>query len=130
VTEAYCIDYTQLAIGAPEDPVEQAPWLRYQMRLYAMLCLNYPDEELEKMWQLGIVMWPHLCENFPDETPEVLAEMGEACTDWVWFWSPQEAVCWENPERGEVGHREEEDRELLEYPCNCLYCRGETDAPL
>jgi hypothetical protein len=91
----------------------------------------YSSQDALDQWDAACEeLWPHRCENFPDETPEVLAEMGEACTDWVWFWSPQEAVCWENPERGEVGHREEEDRELLEYPCNCLYCRGITDEPL
>ena len=34
-----------------------------------------------------------------------------------------------NPMRGEVGYIGEID-ELLEYPCNCLYCQGETEAPL
>ncbi len=62
MTWAYCIDYTQLEIGAPGDPVEPPPWMRYQMKLYAMLCLNYPEDEIEKMWQLGLTMWPHLCE--------------------------------------------------------------------
>src|SRR5688572_33466501 len=35
--------------------------MRYNMRLFAMVSLNYPEDEIAKMWQLGIELWPHLC---------------------------------------------------------------------
>lgn len=57
---AYCLDYTGLVFQT-EDPAELQGWMRYNMRLFAMVSLNYPEDEIAKMWQLGIELWPHLC---------------------------------------------------------------------